>query len=108
MDIFQRRRRVAAASDWQLWIFKYWKTQHFPKLMSGMVWTKKYRITSSNAHKVLICQKNFETLTENLFVKNKKCSNTTKEALNHGKKIRAYCKENLYWCYEIQIETCFS
>ena len=47
---------------------------------------KQYKITSSNAHKVLIRQKNFETLTENLFVKNKKCSNTTKEALNHGKK----------------------
>ena len=46
---------------------------------------KKYRITSSNAHKVLIRQKNFETLTENLFVKNKKCSNITQEALNHGK-----------------------
>ena len=33
--------------------------------------------TSSNAHKVLIRQKNFETLTEYLFVKNKKCSNIT-------------------------------
>ena len=57
--------------------------------MSGMVWVrkkKKYRITSSNAHKVLIHQKNFETLAENLFVKNKKCSNITQEALNHGKK----------------------
>ena len=42
---------------------------------------------SSNAHKVLIRQKNFETLTENLFVKNKKCSNITQETLNHGKKI---------------------
>ena len=41
---------------------------------------------SSNAHKVLIRQKNFETLTEYLFVKNKKCSNITQEALNHGKK----------------------
>ena len=47
---------------------------------------KKYRITSSNAHKVLIRQKNCETLTENLFVNNKKCSNIT-QALNHGKKI---------------------
>ena len=44
---------------------------------------KKYRITSSNAHKALIRQKNFEALTENLFVKNKKCSGITKEALNH-------------------------
>ena len=43
---------------------------------------RKYRITSSNAHKVLIGQENFETLTENLFVKNKKCSNITQEALN--------------------------
>ena len=47
---------------------------------------KKYRITSSNAHKVLLRQKNFESLTENLFFKNKKRSNITKEALNHGKK----------------------
>ena len=47
---------------------------------------KQYKITSSNAHKVLIRQKNFETLTEYLFVKNKKCSNITQEALNHGKK----------------------
>ena len=53
--------------------------------MSAIVWAKKYRITSSNAHKVLIRQKKFETLTENLFVKNKKCSNITQEALNHGK-----------------------
>ena len=30
---------------------------------------RKYRISSSNAHKVLIRQKNFETVTENLFVK---------------------------------------
>ena len=42
---------------------------------------------SSNAHKVLIPQKNFETLTKNLFVKNKKCSNIAQETLNHGKKI---------------------
>ena len=60
---------------------------------------------SNNAHEVLIREKNFETLTENVFVKNKKSSNITQEALNHGKKIRAYCKANLYRCYETQIET---
>ena len=54
---------------------------------------KKYRITSSNAHKVLIRQKNFETLTENLFVKNKKCSDITKEALNHGKKFEPIARQ---------------
>ena len=47
---------------------------------------RKYRITSNNAHKVLIHQKNFETLTENLFLKSKKSSNKTQEALNHGTK----------------------
>ena len=58
---------------------------------------RKYRIRSSNAQKVLISQKKkkIEILTENLFVKNKKCSNITQEALNH-EKIRAYGKENLY------------
>ena len=58
---------------------------------------RKYRIRSSNAQKVLISQKKkkIEILTENLFVKNKKCSNITQEVLSH-EKIRAYCKENLY------------
>ena len=94
MGIFLRRRGAfAAASDWQLWIFKYWKTHHFPKWISGMVWAKKYRITSSNTHKVLIRQKKFETLTANLFVKNKKCSNITQEALNHGKKFEPIAKQ---------------
>ena len=94
MGIFLRRRGAfAAASDWQLWIFKYWKTHHFPKWISGMVWAKKYRITSSNTHKVLIRQKKFETLTANLFVKNKKCSNITQEALNHGKRFEPIAKQ---------------
>ena len=48
--------------------------------------TATTKITSSNAHRVLICQKNFRTLTENLFVKVKKCSNISQETLNHGKK----------------------
>ena len=49
---------------------------------------RKYKLTSSNAHKVIIRQKNFVTLSENLFVKNKKYSNITQEALNHGKKFQ--------------------
>ena len=49
--------------------------------------------TSSNAHKVLIRQKNFETLTENLFVKNKKCSNITQQVLNHGKKFEPIARK---------------
>ena len=48
---------------------------------------------SSNAHKVLICQKIFETLTETLFVKNKKCSNITQKALNHGKKFKPIARQ---------------
>ena len=42
---------------------------HFWKWMQEWLEQKKYRITSSNADKVLIRQKSFETLTENLFVK---------------------------------------
>ena len=54
---------------------------------------KEYRITSSEAHKVLIRQKKFETLTENLFVKNKKCSNITQQVLNHGKKFEPIARK---------------
>ena len=54
---------------------------------------KKYRITSSNAHKCLIRQKNFGNLTENLFVKFKKCSNMTQEPLNHGKKFEPIARQ---------------
>ena len=54
---------------------------------------RKYRITSSNAHKVLIRQQNFETLTENLLVKNKKCSSITPEALNHGEKFEHIARQ---------------
>ena len=54
---------------------------------------KKYRITPSNPLKILIRQKNFETLIENLFVKNKKCSNITKEALNHGKEFEPIARQ---------------
>ena len=50
---------------------------------------RNYRITFSNAHRVLLRQKNFETLAKDLFVQNKKRLNITQEALNHGKKIRA-------------------
>ena len=49
---------------------------------------RNYRITFSNAHRVLLRQKNFETLAKDLFVQNKRL-NITQEALNHGKKIRA-------------------
>ena len=42
---------------------------------------------SSNAHKVLIRQKNFETLTKNLFVKNKKSSNITQETKSWKKNL---------------------
>ena len=73
-EFLSTEKRTISQSEYQEWIEQI-----------------KYSITSSNAHKVLICQKNFETLTENLFVKNKKCSNKTQEALNHGEKIRAYC-----------------
>ena len=54
---------------------------------------KKFRITSSNAHKCLIRQKNFGNLTENLFVKFKKCSNMTQEPLNHGKKFEPIARQ---------------
>ena len=54
---------------------------------------KKYRITSSNAHKCLIRQKNLGNLTENLFVKFKKCSNMTQEPLNHGKKFEPIARQ---------------
>ena len=101
MGIFQRRRGIfAAASDWQLWIFKNWKFHHFPKWISGIVWAKKTKtkqnknkITSSNAHKVLNRQKNFRTLTENLFVKIKKCSNIGQETLNHGNKFESTARQ---------------
>ena len=95
MGIFQRRRgNFAATLDWQLWIFKNWKFHHFLKWISGMVSAKKTtttattKITSSNAHRVLICQKNFRTLTENLFVKVKKCSNISQEFFSQRNQYR--------------------
>ena len=53
----------------------------------------KNKITSSNAHKVLNRQKKFRTLTENLFVKIKKCSNIGQETLNHGNKFESTARQ---------------
>ena len=91
MDIFQRRRVFAAASDRQLWILE--KRTISQSECQQWFEQKKYRTKPSNPHKILIRQKNFETLTDNLVVKNKKCSNITKEALNHGKKFEPIARQ---------------
>ena len=66
----------------------------FPKVnVRNGLSKKQCRITSSNAHILLIGQKKFETLIQNLFVKNKKFSNITQEDLNHGKKFEPIAKQ---------------